>query len=277
MEQVEFKVSQDIQALIPKTIDANFAEISNWLTEVLEPYQNLAVTEETLASAKEIKAKINKVTRTIDDYRKTVKKQYMQPYTDFEEKCKKLTNMCLETSVKIDTQVKEITDKRKAEKIAELKAFFDMEAKSVKDYCTWEQCYNEKWGNFTYKVEDAQKEITDFAFETHQDVETIKELHSEFGISLLNEYTKTHDLRAVLSMESALKARKTAENERKATEVSEHTATDETPAEANSEAHTSTIRPKKIYRLRFEVELDMEQANALKDFFSEYNIKYRKI
>ena len=277
MEQVEFKVSQDIQALIPKTIDANFVEISNWLTEVLEPYQNLAVTEETLASAKEIKAKINKVTRTIDDYRKTIKKQYMQPYSDFEEKCKTLTNMCLETSVKIDAQVKEITDRRKAEKMAELKAFFDVEAKSVKDYCTWEQCRNEKWGNATYKVEDAQREITEFAFETHQDIEAIKELHSEFEVSLLNEYTNTHNLRAVLSMDNALKARKTAENERKAAEVSEHTATGETSAEVDSEAHTSTIRPKKKYRLRFEVELDIEQANALKDFFSDNNIKYRKI
>ena len=33
----------------------------------------------------------------------------------------------------------------------------------------------------------------------------------------------------------------------------------------------------KMYRIRFEVDLTRDQANALKDFLTEYGIKYRKI
>lgn len=65
MEQTSFEVRTDFSAL-PKKIDFNFEEMKNYLSENLEKYKTLVVTEDAISAAKADRAKLRKLAETIN-------------------------------------------------------------------------------------------------------------------------------------------------------------------------------------------------------------------
>lgn len=212
MEQFEFSVSTDLQAMQPKEIVCNYEETAKWLDMVLAPYQGLIVEEDAVGAAKKDLAQIRKVKAAIEETRKSVKREFTAPLTAFEEKVKKLTDKCDKAAENIDKQVKNYTQRKAEEKIAEIRAFFDENAAGVSSYLKWEDLFNLRWANATYAKEDAEKEIEDRICATIEDLNSIRELHSEFETELIAEYARSHDLRAVLKHNTELSNIKNAEN-----------------------------------------------------------------
>jgi CRISPR/Cas system-associated endoribonuclease Cas2 len=84
LSEVSFEVKQDVLAKIQNSvIEANFDECKAALTEMIQPYASLIVTEDGLAAAKADRAKIRKVEAHIGDMRIDIKKAYMKPYDEF--------------------------------------------------------------------------------------------------------------------------------------------------------------------------------------------------
>ena len=73
-----------------KVIEFNYDDLQKWITEQVEKYQGLTYTDETIKNAKEDRAALNKFKERIDAARKDVKKRYLEPYNNFEEKVKSL-------------------------------------------------------------------------------------------------------------------------------------------------------------------------------------------
>ena len=69
---MEFQIRTDL-AVIPKTIEFNFAEIKKELAGNLEKYQNMVVTEDAIKDAKADRAKLNKLKEAIEKKRKEIK------------------------------------------------------------------------------------------------------------------------------------------------------------------------------------------------------------
>ena len=106
MAELNFIVDQTALEVIRNTqLSANFAEMKEALTEFIEPYTHVIVSEDGIAEAKADRAKINSVAKHIDDYRKLVKKVYTEPLKLFEDKCKELTSICDKGKVNIDEQL----------------------------------------------------------------------------------------------------------------------------------------------------------------------------
>ena len=85
---VDLQVTQN-----PGTISTNLTEIEAALKEHLENYKGIVVTQDTIKESKKDLSELRKLKDSIEDARKKVKKEWMQPYTEFEGRCKELVSL----------------------------------------------------------------------------------------------------------------------------------------------------------------------------------------
>jgi hypothetical protein len=74
-------------------ITMNFEEVKTSLTETMDKYKGIIVTEEGLKDCKATQKELAGVRNKIDTYRKEVKKEMTKPISEFEDKCKELIKL----------------------------------------------------------------------------------------------------------------------------------------------------------------------------------------
>lgn len=216
MQEIEFVVDTKALETVRSTeLSANWEEVEAQLSEMIAPYRTMVVTADSLPSAKSDRAKVRKLAKSLDDYRKTVKNAYMQPYNAFEERYKRIVCICNEASENIDTQVKHFEEQQKAEKISGLEVFFEKNVGNTSAYLTFQQVFNKRWENATFAFEDATEEIMSAIEKCRDGINAIHNLNSEFEYELLSEFAKSHDLALCMKKHSELTEIKRREDERK--------------------------------------------------------------
>ena len=220
MSEISFEVNQDALALVKNAvIEANFAECEAALTEVMEPYKTMVVTEDGIAAAKNDRASIRKVAGRIDEMRKTVKKAYSEPLKAFEDKCKALVAICDEGSANLDGQIKEFEERERAEKIDCLHQFYlDNTDEDERAFCPWEYISKKEWGNKTYSIDAAEEDILDAVSKMRSDLNAVREYGEGDTPYLLDVYRETHDIGTVIRKASEIKALREQEASRKSEE-----------------------------------------------------------
>ena len=294
MNDIQFEVITDLAVMNPQHIETNFEAVDAYLTEAMEPYTQLVVTEDSIGDAKKTLAQLRKLKDGINAQKIAVKREWMKPYTEYEDKAKQLMSRVEAGISNIDAQVKDYDSRRKEQKLQELKDYFDQETSRyrVEEYLDWNLIRNPKWANASFSVEDAVAEISGIITSTSGDVDYITGMGSPFEAAMLEEYRKCRDLRAVLALELRLKARQEAEERKKAERLAETfqeqendgdgDVADEEPVPMQTAQFIRPIEedepPKpKLYDLAFKVKVTMQQAHALKAFFAEQGIEYHKI
>ena len=293
MAEIQFEVITDLAVMNPQHIETNFEAVDAYLTEAMAPYTQLVVTEDSIVDAKKTLAALRKLRDGINSQKIAVKREWMKPYTEYEDKAKQLMARVDAGISNIDGQVKDYDSRRKEQKMADLEDFYDQEATRyrVADYLSWDSIKNPKWANATFSEEDAQNAISEIILETARDVDYITGSGSPHVTAMLEEYRKSHSLRSALDLETRLKAIQEAEERKKAERVAD-TFREEEAADAQDANLTAPepqapqfIRPieedeppkPKLYDLAFKVKVTMQQAHALKAFFAEQGIEYHKI
>ena len=205
-KKVEFQVQTALINAQPREIQSNVAEVETWLRQNLTRYEQMVVEEAEIPSAKADLAQIRKIKKTISDQRIFVKKEFLIPYTEWEEKVKVLEGLCDSAADNIDKQVKMFDQQKKEAKLAEIREYFDSLAKSsqIEEFLTFEQISNPKWANETYKMNTIMQEVKSAVSDTVEDIRTIYNQNSDFETALLDEYKQCHDLRKVLAKNSYL-------------------------------------------------------------------------
>ena len=224
MAELNFQVDNAALQTIKSTeLKANFAEMKEALTEFIEPYTKVIVSEDAIAVAKADRAKINAVSKHIDDYRKLVKKTYSEPLKQFEDKCKELIAICDKGKDNIDEQLNAFEELRKEEKLYALRAYYEKASKENPEYITFDSVLHPKWMNKTTSLEECAKHIDDSIQRVDKEVKSIRNLHSQWETALLDEYSRTHDILAALALNERLteKARQEAERKRREQEERE--------------------------------------------------------
>lgn len=219
MSAAEFRITTDLAPLRQFQIEANFEETKAWLTENLEPLRTMAVTPESAAQAKQYRAAVRKIRDRIDESRKMAKAAALEAYSGFETKCKELTALCEEASNALDVQIKAMEETAKQEKKNRLAAYFAQVVGDMAEWLTFDDCFNPKWLNATYAESTAQMDICAAIDRCRADLNAIRALHSEFETTLLEEYTRTRNISAVLVKNDTLGWMKAAEEERKRKEA----------------------------------------------------------
>lgn len=292
-DMIEYGVTNDALIVASELhICTNFAEVKEWLTHELAPYESMIVTEDSIASAKTLRANIRKVADSINQQKIAVKKAWLAPFATFENESKELYDLCQKSVGNLDVQIKNMENTKREEKLARLKTVFDENSVGITDYVTWESILSPKWGNASANEKAATEEIVTILRQVREDLDTIRSLDSEWEEALLDEYAATHNVRDAILKENALKARKAAEEARKATAIQEHFSDEKAPHSQPVEPvvqSSAFVSPSvvpvgyeepptpKLYHLEFAVDVTMDQAHALKAFFSQHNIAYKKL
>lgn len=219
MSAAEFRITTDLAPLRQFQIEANFEETKAWLTENLEPLRTMAVTPESMSQCKQYRASIRKVSARIDESRKMAKAAALEAYSSFDTKCKELTALCEEAAGALDVQIKAMEEAAKQEKKDRLAAYFAQVVGDMAEWLTFDDCFNPKWLNATYAESTAQMDVCAAIDRCRADLNAIRALHSEFETTLLDEYTRTRNISAVLVKNETLGRMKAAEEERKRKEA----------------------------------------------------------
>lgn len=241
MAELNFVVDQTALDTIKNTqLSANFTEMKEALTEFIEPYTQVIVSEDAISEAKADRAKINAVAKHIDDYRKLVKKVYTEPLKQFEDQCKELVSICDQGKSNIDYQLTEFEERRKEEKFVLLKAHFEAARMSMDnpEYITSSLALHPKWENKTTSLEECQIYMDEAIQKVDTEVKTIRNLHSQWETSLLDDYSKNHDILSALALNERLteKAQQEAERKRREKELREERERRQAELEAQKEA-----------------------------------------
>lgn len=298
---MEFRMMTDLStALKPQEISFNYDELKTQLAEKLEKYKGLLVTEDGIAEAKKDRALLRKVRDALNAEKITVKKQWMEPYTEFEQKVKVLLEMCDAPAREIDEQIKVFEERKKREKRDTLEAVFREKIGAAGEYVSFEDIFDPKWLNATCALETSTEQVEEICSRYVEDTLALDELcetvDSSMAVSLKARYRSTKSIACVLQakkdIEREIAAReerrkeeeaRRMEAERRAQESIQNAVSAEQPKENPAEVPVETPKPVEQYDgetktvIRFQVKGTMEQLRALQKFMQENGIEYGAI
>ena len=276
----------------------NYDEAKAYIMDKVETYKNAYYSEDQKELAKDDRARLNKLKKAISDMRIAKKKEYLEPFNDFEEKMKELAGLTDEALEQIDEQVKVFDEKRKAEKQKAIEELFD--SIGFQNFVTLEKIQDPKWLNASASMKSIEEQMRSRMYEIGNGVLTLSQL-PEFGFEATEVFKETLDINKAISeakrMSEIAKAKAEAEARRKAEEearkaaaearrqAEEERTTQEKAAEeqraAMAKAMTPPVEesqpePQKMV-VKFEVELTTDDAAALREFFQSRNITFRAI
>lgn len=185
MEELQIKVSKTLG-----TIETNFSEIEKNLKITLEGYKGIVVTEDTLKESKKDVAELRKLRASIDDEKKAIKKAWIQPYTEFENKCKELMALVDEPIAEINNQVAKFESKQIKEKKQHFNGLYLENIEDYMDYLPFEITLNDKWQNKTFADKDYLYELSEKKTRIKADLDAISSLESEIESELIEAYKK---------------------------------------------------------------------------------------
>lgn len=284
---MEFVMGNSLEAL-PKTIDFNFEELKTQLASSLELYTGLVVTEDGIKSAKEDRAKLNKLREALETKRKEVKKECMAPYTDFEGKVKELVALIDKPIAAIDAQLKTYEEQRRADKRAAVKEIYDKTIGTLYPLLPFDKLWRDEWYNTGVSMKKIRDAIIAAETKAASDLEVLATVESEFAEAVKIKYLEHLDLNEALLerarlQERAKRLREYEEQRAKAaanlpdeqrveaaTHGAEQSANIPEPAAGAEQAET-------VYRLCFECMVTAAQAKELSDWLKARNIQFRRV
>lgn len=286
--------------LVLKSVDINLPqEIENLealkaeLAPKLDYYNNLVVTEDSIKAAKTDKANLNKLRTAIEDQRKSIKKQYLEPYNLLEAQCKEVVALIDAPIKAIDTQIKAFDEIEKQEKYTALSETFT--ALNAPEWVKIEDILNPKWGNKTEKLDSLKAEMADNLKKLTDDFDKLAEMYGEreYYLPIVNRFKTTKDFSQTAVYAVQLESEYKKEQERKAKEeelrqqmlkAAESVQNAPEPPEVEQSVITppaeqitvsiESERHEPILIGRFEVECTKTQLIALRDFMKAQGIKF---
>lgn len=201
---MELIIKTDLQAF-PARIEYNHEELKAELSEQLKKYQNIVVTEDSVKEFKQDKANLNRLKTALEDKRKEVKKQCLQPYENFENNIKELVALVEKPIKVIDNQLKEIENKKKEEKANEIEKIYHENIGVFEPLVPLNKIFSSKWLNTTYKLNDIIWEIKELKTKLESGLQIIEGLNSEFEQQIKDKFFETLDISKALQENTRLK------------------------------------------------------------------------
>lgn len=282
---MEFLIKTDL-SVMPEKIDFNFDEMKTELSEKLEKYNALVVTEDSIKDAKSDRANLNKLKTAIDDKRKEIKKLCLAPYESFEKQCKEITALIDQPIKSIDGQILVFDQKLQDEKWEQITAYYQAEVKELLPVVPLEKIVSPKWKNKTESLETICNGIGDTLERIRAELESIENTPEEFKaqvkdvylnefsiVQARNEYKRLDERKKQLAAMEAAKIE--ASKQKPETVPTPEVAPDPVPEKIPYEKPKVIGAPK--YRVCFSVVGTKEQILALKDFMNNNGINYEKV
>lgn len=272
---------------LPEIIENNGDEVKAWLGEVMQKYEGLVVTPESVKSAKEDKAKLNKLRTALEDRRKEVKRDYLAPYMKFEEEYKELLALIDAPIASIDTQIKALDEKEQKEKYRKIEQYFKEITKDLGFTVVLDKIVDTKWKNKTNSIEKICNALFARVDDIRNDHAELEQYYADSPhfTAIMNCYMQGYDKACALAYAAALvqQEQRRQEAQRSAppsvrepepTPPPVYDATPEPPTEIPSEP---SMNAQRLITGMFRVTGTRDQIVMLRDFMLHNNIKFENV
>lgn len=208
----------------PGIINWNFEEIKAVCQREMDTYKKLVATEDTIQGAKAKLTELRKYRTQVEDVRKSVKRECLKPYDEFEAQAKELVAVIDEPIELINKQVADYESNRKKQRRTEILSYMDKSFSSLPKEVAEilkQRLYNIKWENVTAKKGDWTSAIDNAAQEANHDLQIINGVEEEFRGYAQGVYYKTLTLAYAIDKVEELRKQKNLilENERRRAEA----------------------------------------------------------
>ncbi|WP_283682735.1 DUF1351 domain-containing protein [Parablautia sp. Marseille-Q6255] len=229
------------------TIDDNLDLVEISIREKVAEYSAVVVTEDGVKDGKRFLADIRKEKKALDDERKSIKRQWMAPYEEFEKRANQIIALYDEPVKIINDQLNEFEKQRREMKRQEIEAAYDFVKGNLADWLPLDRIYNPKWENATYSSKKVREEMELIFDQMKVSISTIKSMKSEFEADALRVLKETGSLQNAIAEINELqkqkerfmeRARQEAERERLEKERAEKEQEEKTAALQNAEEKT---------------------------------------
>lgn len=206
----------------------NKDEVERNLDEMLEAYKGRVYTPESIKSAKDDRAKINKWSRQLGAALTAAKKMYMDPLNDFTSGIKEMQGKCAVAAGAIDAQVKAVEEAERQDKADALRAVYADCIGELRELIPFDRLLVPQWLNKTYDLAKASRELRKSVETRREELRLIRENCGEDTEACTTEYLRELNLNAALvehsRRQNARDAQRRAEAERMAAERAQATA-----------------------------------------------------
>ena len=299
---MEFRMATDLSVMQPKELEFNFDELYKQLSEKVDKYRNVIVTEDGIAEAKKDRALLRKVADSINAEKIRIKKEWMAPCDEFEKKCKVLIGLCSAPAAEIDAQIKAFDEKKKVEKRAGLEAHFAANIGDAAEYVAFADVFDAKWLNATVALETAKLQIEETCARYKEDVEALKGMcegaDASTTYAIKRAYKSTRSIAHAIKVKNEIEQELRLQAERKASEAKKQKAEEELAVKQENPEIEESSRMCVLYarelthgetsisgieasdnnvEVCFRVRCSKEQLKALKVFLLENKIWYGRV
>lgn len=255
----------------------NNEELKAEIAEKVKDYKNLVYTDNQIKEAKSDRAKLNKLVKALEDKRKEVKKECLQPYEKFESQIKEVIAIVNEPIALIDGQVKEYEEQKKKEKQEQIEKLF--EEKNIFDWLKLEKIFDTKWLNATNSISKIESEIDEKVAKIDAEISTLQSL-KEFSFEAIETYKNCLDLSlAIAEGQRLAEIQRRKEEAKKEEEARKEQAAIEKelpfnePEVVQIENQQEQKETPVIYTVSFKAKMTIEQSKALREFCKNSGIE----
>lgn len=273
-EKMEIRLVNPTEDGFLQKIDWNKAELEANVRSIVEAYQGLVYTEDTVSDAKNDRAALRKLLNEIEDRRKLVKKKCMEPYEVFENDLKDVTVLIKEQISIIDGQVKEYENGVKEEKKARLQDVYAETIGELTEVLPFERVFETQYLNVSFKESKAATEIQEKIQRVKSDLAAIDALDSKYKLNAKDVYVRTLDMSQAMAENARLikfEEQMEADRKRKAEEEERRRAEAEARAKEAEERRRQEAEKNAAERAEREKALAEQQAQEERTSESGYN------
>lgn len=187
-----------------RQIEWNFEELKKEITIRANEYVDLVYNDDQIKEAKKDRADMNKFKNALDDKRREVKKQLLDPYTEFEAQVKELIAIVDKAVNNIDGQIKGYEEQLRKEKEERCKALYEELIGDMDRIISFEKCFNPKWLNKTTTEKTIREEIIELRDRVDKELKLVMADVSPYVFEMKEEYLKAFDFSAAMSLKQRL-------------------------------------------------------------------------
>lgn len=165
----------DLTQITVEQAHVNFPNYEQLLSQALfisEELENTIVSADTVKANKKIVAEVAKSVKKLNSKRLELKKYVLEPFTDFENKCKTITDLVTSSELKVRKQIKDLEDMDKLVKAEEIESLFKERVSTLegKDFYIFDRFMKKEYLNKSYSINKILKELDEFITQTFTDI-----------------------------------------------------------------------------------------------------------
>lgn len=203
---MELKIYNPRDGGFAQTIQWNFTELKTEIAEVVHDYEVSVYTDDTIKLAKADRAKLNKFVAAIENKRKEIKRQYLDPYQKFETEEKELISILDKAIQNIDSQIKGFEERQREEKRAKILEFYEENIHDLGNILPFSRVFRPEYSNASTTMKSIKEDILSLIQKVDEGLAILNEVDSKFAGDMKEEFLQSYDIGAALAKRNQLEA-----------------------------------------------------------------------